>query len=58
MSVSTGNRFAYNYGKVRFVMMSTEHDFRQGSKQYYALEQYLQSVDRWTTPWVVFAGHR
>lgn len=58
MTVSIGNRFAYSYGKVHFVMMSTEHDFRWGTKQYYALEKYLGDVDRWATPWVVFAGHR
>ena len=39
-------------------MMSTEHDFRKGTKQYSALKQYLKNVDRGVTPWLVFAGHR
>ena len=39
-------------------MMSTEHDFRKGSKQYIALRDYLKSVDRGVTPWLIFAGHR
>ena len=38
--------------------MSTEHDFREGTKQYQALEEYLRAVDRGVTPWLVFAGHR
>ena len=39
-------------------MMSTEHDFRKGTKQYWALNEYLKAVDREVTPWLVFAGHR
>ena len=39
-------------------MMSTEHDFRKGTKQYWALRNYLKSVDRGVTPWLIFAGHR
>ena len=39
-------------------MMSTEHNFTQGSRQYTWMEQDLQQVDRHTTPWVVVGGHR
>ena len=53
-----GNRFSFSHGKVHFVIMSTEHDFREGTKQYSALKEYLKSVDRGVTPWLVFAGHR
>ena len=56
--VSNGNRFGFSHGKVHFVIMSTEHDFRKGTKQYWALREYLRSVDRGVTPWLVFAGHR
>ena len=43
---------------VHFVMMSTEHDFRPGSRQYQWLEKDLKSVDRSKTPWVIVGGHR
>ena len=38
--------------------MSTEHDFSPGSRQYLWLENDLRHVNRSTSPWVVFAGHR
>ena len=39
-------------------MMSTEHNFTQGSRQYEWMEQDLKNVNRSLTPWVVIAGHR
>ena len=51
-------RYAFDYGSVHFLVMSTEHDFRQGSLQYQYLSNELASVDRSITPWLVFAGHR
>ena len=39
-------------------MMSTEHDYREGSRQYKWLENDLKNVDRKKTPWVVLGGHR
>lgn len=39
-------------------MMSTEHDFTPGSRQYTWLENDLKSVDREKTPWLIFSGHR
>jgi len=45
-------------GPVTVVVMSTEHDFSMGSVQYLALERMLKKIDRSTTPWVIFAGHR
>ena len=51
-------RYSYDYGIVHFIMMSTEHDFRDGSRQYKWLENDLKNVDRKKTPWVVLGGHR
>ena len=51
-------RYSYDYGSVHFIMMSTEHDMGNGSKQYSWLEKDLQNVDRTKTPWVILAGHR
>ena len=39
-------------------MMSTEHNYTKGSRQYAWLEQDLQKVNREKTPWVVIGGHR
>ena len=39
-------------------MMSTEHDYRAGSRQYTWLENDLKEVDRAKTPWIVLGGHR
>ena len=43
---------------VHFVMISTEHNFTAGSRQYQWLENDLASVDREVTPWIILAGHR
>lgn len=58
MNITAIFRFGFSYGKVHFVIMSTEHDFRKGTKQYIALKEHLKCVDRGVTPWLVFAGHR
>ena len=50
--------YSFDYGMVHFVMMSTEHNFTAGSKQYQWLESDLASVDRTVTPWIILAGHR
>lgn len=50
--------YAFAYGPVYIVVMSTEHDFTVGSPQYSDLVRYLAAVDREVTPWVVFTGHR
>ena len=51
-------RYSYDYGLVHFIMMSTEHNFEPGSRQYKWLENDLKNVDRKKTPWLVFGGHR
>ena len=40
------------------MMMSTEHNFTQGSPQYEWMEKDLKNVNRSLTPWIVIAGHR
>ena len=52
------NRYSFDYASVHFIMMSTEHNFTQGSPQYDWMEQDLKNVNRSLTPWVVMAGHR
>ena len=51
-------RYAFEYGLISFVLMSTEHNFSVGSHQYQFLERVLAKVDRNKTPWLVFSGHR
>lgn len=50
--------YSFDYGNVHFVMMSTEHDFLEGSEQYNFLASDLASVNRDVTPWVILSGHR
>jgi len=50
--------YSFNYGPIHFTVMSSEHDFLQGSEQYEWLKKDLENVDRAKTPWVVFTGHR
>ncbi|XP_068710159.1 uncharacterized protein [Montipora foliosa] len=50
--------YSYDYGSVHFIMMSTEHDYRESSRQYIWLENDLKNVDRTKTPWIVLGGHR
>jgi len=50
--------YSFNYGLVHYIMMSTEHDYTPGSRQYKWLESNLKSVDRKVTPFVIIAGHR
>jgi len=50
--------YAYAYGTVLMVHMSTEHDFTPGSPQHTWLNRTLAAVDREATAWVVVAMHR
>lgn len=51
-------RYGFDYGCIHFVMMSTEHNFTQGSKQHTFLVNHLKTVNRAKTPWLIFSGHR
>lgn len=50
--------YTFQYGPVRFVVMSTEHDFTAGSVQLTWLTKTMEANDRQATPWLVFSGHR
>ncbi|KAJ4778499.1 Purple acid phosphatase [Rhynchospora pubera] len=50
--------YSIEQGPVHFTVISTEHDFTSGSEQYTWINADLASVNRKTTPWVVFTGHR
>lgn len=53
-----GYRYTFSFGSAYFVVISTEHDFTEGSLQYEFIVSSLMSVDRTTVSWVVVAGHR
>lgn len=57
-SLSCLHRYFFNYGKAHFIIMSTEHDFEEGSAQWNAIRKSLMNVDRKETPWVIIGGHR
>lgn len=50
--------YSFNYGNAHFLMLSSEHNFSQGSPQYRWMEEDLRSVDRNLIPFVVVASHR
>ncbi|EGD77454.1 hypothetical protein PTSG_08549 [Salpingoeca rosetta] len=50
--------YAFDFGVLHVIMISTEQDFKQGSKQHDYIMRDLKSIDRTKTPWVIFAGHR
>ena len=50
--------YSFNEGPVHVITMSSEHDWREGSRQYAWLVQDLRSVDRKLTPWIILNTHR
>lgn len=50
--------YSYDYGTVRTVVISSEHDLAPGSRQHSWLERALRSADRTVTPWLVVESHR
>ena len=50
--------YSFDEGGVHVVVMSSEHDWRQGSTQYAWLASDLKSVNRTKTPWIILATHR
>ncbi|KAF4727369.1 hypothetical protein FOZ63_007215 [Perkinsus olseni] len=50
--------FSFDFGLVHYVMMSTEHNYLNGSAQHQWLADDLASVNRTKTPWVIVTGHR
>lgn len=49
--------YAYSYGPVRMVMVSSYSSVEPGSTQYNWINEELASVDRSITPWVVVVLH-
>ena len=58
MVCCTFQRYSFDEGGVHAVVLSSEHDWRNGSRQYTWLENDLKAVDRSNTPWIVLATHR
>lgn len=50
--------YSFDYGPIHFTVISTEHDFTEGSAQHHWMNADLKSVDRSVTPWLVMATHR
>jgi acid phosphatase type 7 len=50
--------YSFNYGNAHFLMLSSEHNFSQGSPQYRWMEDDLRSVDRNLIPFVIVTSHR
>ena len=50
--------YSFEYGPVRFVVLSTEHAIGRGSQQYVWLERTFAGTDRDVSPWLVVLMHR
>lgn len=58
---ATGNGvfwYSYDYGLVHTIVVSSEHDLGEGSRQHKWLKNDLKRVDRTVTPWVIVESHR
>lgn len=51
-------RYSYDQSLVHTVMLSSEHNLTEGSRQHDWLEKDLASVNRTVTPWLVVEVHR
>jgi len=50
--------YSFDFGPVHFLLLSTEHDFEEGSRQHAFVLADLAAVDRAVTPWLIVGGHR
>jgi hypothetical protein len=50
--------YSIESGPVHFTVMSTENNWTAGSEQYNWIQSDLASVNRSSTPWLIFTGHR
>ena len=50
--------YVFDYGMVRTIVMSTEHDFGKNSVQYQFINDSISNADREKFPWIFLAGHR
>ena len=55
----TSHRYAFTHGVIRVVVMSTEHDFSEGSEQLsWIARELTDSPQRSRARWTIFTGHR
>jgi len=50
--------YTFSYVNVRFVVLSSEHDYTPSSEQWCWLEKTLRETDRHAFPWLVVTSHR
>ena len=50
--------YSFEYGFVKIIMISTEHDYGVDSNQYKWFENELKNTDRSLYPWIIVGGHR
>jgi len=50
--------WSLNHGAVHWIVISTEHEFKEGSPQYNFVAADLAKVNRAVTPFLFLAGHR
>ncbi|KAF4677412.1 hypothetical protein FOL47_001624 [Perkinsus chesapeaki] len=50
--------YSFSFGIVRYFMLSSEHDWTEGSEQWKWLNEELSKVNRLITPWVIVTSHR
>jgi acid phosphatase type 7 len=48
----------FDYGLLRTIVLSSEHDMSEGSVQHEWFETVLRTTDRTVTPWVIVELHR
>ncbi|KAI7757285.1 hypothetical protein M8C21_019196, partial [Ambrosia artemisiifolia] len=52
-----GSASGTDCGMFRFCIADTEHDWREGTKQYKFIEECFATVDRQKQPWLIFLAH-
>ena len=50
--------YSFSSGPLTIVVISSEHDFTAGSKQFLWLKATLSAIDRTISPWVLLTSHR
>ncbi|XP_038691255.1 probable inactive purple acid phosphatase 27 [Tripterygium wilfordii] len=50
--------YSIEEANVHFTVISTEHDWKEGSEQYAWMEKDMASVDSSKIDWLIFTGHR
>ncbi|KMZ71883.1 hypothetical protein ZOSMA_172G00090 [Zostera marina] len=50
--------YMVEYGMFRFCVADSEHDWREGTKQYKFIQNCFATANRHKTPWLIFTTHR